>query len=143
MNAQILSAEHLKKSFGKVDVLQDINLMISKGEIYGLVGQNGAGKTTLLRLVAGLMKPAGGSVRVHTQKGFVGCDQSGVSELIKTLAAAGVSISVLARSSKSALIWSLAAGTFLMPRFFMIIVERLGSIFHWSHVMKDTVSCSP
>jgi ABC-type transport system involved in multi-copper enzyme maturation permease subunit len=59
---------------------------------------------------------------------------------IMVYAALGVTISVLARSSKAALIWSLAAGTLLMPRFFMIFVEGLGSIFHWSHVMKDTVS---
>jgi ABC-type transport system involved in multi-copper enzyme maturation permease subunit len=59
---------------------------------------------------------------------------------IMVFAAVGATISVLARSSKAALIWSLAAGLILMPRFFMIIVEGLGSVFHWSHAVKDSVS---
>lgn len=59
---------------------------------------------------------------------------------IMVFAAMGVAISVLARSSKAALIWSLAAGLILMPRFFMIIVEGLGNAFHWSHTVKDGVS---
>jgi ABC-type transport system involved in multi-copper enzyme maturation permease subunit len=59
---------------------------------------------------------------------------------IMVFAAVGATISVLARSSKAALIWSLAAGLILMPRFFMIIVEGLGSVFHWSHAAKDSVS---
>lgn len=59
---------------------------------------------------------------------------------IMVFAAMGVAISVLARSSKAALIWSLAAGLILMPRFFMIIVEGLGSAFHWSQAVKDSVS---
>lgn len=72
MNGQILNVENLRKSFGKTEVLNDINLTVSKGEVYGLVGQNGAGKTTLLRLITGLMKPAGGKVSIHTEKDFVG-----------------------------------------------------------------------
>lgn len=59
---------------------------------------------------------------------------------IMVFAAMGVTISVLARSSKAALIWSLAAGLILMPRFFMIIIEGLGSAFHWSDSVKDSVS---
>lgn len=59
---------------------------------------------------------------------------------IMVFAAMGVIISVLARSSKAALIWSLAVGLILMPRFFMIIVEGLGSAFHWSHGVIDGVS---
>jgi ABC-type transport system involved in multi-copper enzyme maturation permease subunit len=59
---------------------------------------------------------------------------------IMVFAAMGVSISVLARSSKAALIWSLALGLILMPRFFIIIVEGLGSVFHWSQAIKNGVS---
>ena len=44
--------------------LKDINLRVNKGEIFGLIGPNGAGKTTLLRLVARVMRPTVGRVRV-------------------------------------------------------------------------------
>ncbi len=44
----------LGKSFGKNEVLKNINLGFSKGNIYGIVGENGAGKTTLFRCIAGL-----------------------------------------------------------------------------------------
>lgn len=72
MNTKILNVEHLKKSFGKTEILHDVNLTVYKGEVYGLVGQNGAGKTTLLRLVMGLMKPTCGSITIQTNKSFIG-----------------------------------------------------------------------
>ncbi len=44
--------------------LKDVSLTVCKGEVFGLVGSNGAGKTTLLRLVARIMRPSQGRVRV-------------------------------------------------------------------------------
>ena len=68
----ILKTEKLSKSFGKIEILHDIDITIEHGEICGLIGQNGAGKTTLLRLVSGLMKPSKGTVRLQTKKPFIG-----------------------------------------------------------------------
>lgn len=68
----ILKTEKLSKSFGKTEILHDIDIAIKYGEVYGLIGQNGAGKTTLLRLVSGLMKPSKGSVIFQTAKPFIG-----------------------------------------------------------------------
>lgn len=59
---------------------------------------------------------------------------------IMVFAAMGVTISVLARSSKAALIWSLAAGLILMPRFFEIVVEGLGSVFQWPEEVINSIS---
>lgn len=44
--------------------LKDINLKVKKGEVIGLIGPNGAGKSTLLKIVAGVMKPTKGNVKV-------------------------------------------------------------------------------
>ena len=50
-------AQHLRKSFGTNLAVEDMNLTISTGEIYGLVGSDGAGKTTTIRLLVGALKP--------------------------------------------------------------------------------------
>lgn len=59
---------------------------------------------------------------------------------IMVYAALGVMISVVARSSKSALIWSLAIGLILMPRFFIMIIDVLGNVFNWTQEIKNNVS---
>lgn len=56
----ILITEHLCKTYGNYTALDNVNLHIHAGEIYGLVGQNGAGKTTLIRLIAGMQFPTDG-----------------------------------------------------------------------------------
>jgi D-methionine transport system ATP-binding protein len=60
----LISITQLKKSFGKQTVLNDINLHIDKGMIYGLVGRSGAGKSTLLRCINGLESYDEGSLTV-------------------------------------------------------------------------------
>lgn len=72
MNQYVLQTEKLSKSFGKIEVLHDIDISIEHGEVYGLIGENGAGKTTLLRLISGLMKPTKGRVNLQTGKSFIG-----------------------------------------------------------------------
>lgn len=61
---QLISIMHLKKSFANQTVLNDINLQIGKGKIYGLVGRSGAGKSTLLRCINGLESYDEGSLMV-------------------------------------------------------------------------------
>ena len=57
----MISIKGIKKSFDKL-VLDDLNLDIEDGTIFGLVGINGAGKSTLLKIMAGIMKPEEGLV---------------------------------------------------------------------------------
>lgn len=54
----------LTKKYKNDYALNDVNLELPKGEIYGLIGENGAGKTTLIRLIAGLAFPSSGSVEL-------------------------------------------------------------------------------
>ncbi len=60
----LLAARGLCRSFGRVRVLRDIDLTLAPGETLAVAGPNGAGKSTLLRLLAGLMRPTAGHVRV-------------------------------------------------------------------------------
>ena len=58
-----LEIKGLSKAYGKPAV-DGLDLTVRSGELYALLGPNGAGKTTTLRIVAGLLKPDAGSVRV-------------------------------------------------------------------------------
>jgi heme ABC exporter ATP-binding subunit CcmA len=60
----LLHARGLRRSFGHVRVLRDIDLTLHAGEALAVAGPNGAGKTTLLRVLAGLMRPSGGTIEV-------------------------------------------------------------------------------
>ena len=60
----IIECSGLTMSFGRLKVLDDIDLSIGYGENYGILGPNGSGKTTLIRILCGLLKPTSGSVRV-------------------------------------------------------------------------------
>ena len=63
MTASIV-AEHLHKTFGATLAVDDMNLNIASGEIYGLVGSDGAGKTTTMRLLVGALKPDSGDASI-------------------------------------------------------------------------------
>lgn len=57
----MLTVQHIRKSFGKYKVLNDVNFEVQEGSIFGLVGTNGAGKSTLLRVLAGIYEPDSGN----------------------------------------------------------------------------------
>ncbi len=56
----ILETKALEKKYNKFKAIDNLNMHIPKGAIYGLIGKNGAGKTTLIRLICGLQKPTSG-----------------------------------------------------------------------------------
>lgn len=58
----ILEIDHLKKSFGKNEVLKDISLTVKKGEVISIIGSSGSGKSTFLRSINLLEKPTGGKI---------------------------------------------------------------------------------
>jgi ABC-2 type transport system ATP-binding protein len=62
-----LTCNGLCKQYGKKNVLQDVNLTLEAGKIYGLIGRNGAGKTTLLGVVSGQNPSSAGTVTLDGQ----------------------------------------------------------------------------
>ncbi len=60
----VLVVESLAKSFGALLAVDDVSFSLTPGETYGLLGPNGAGKTTTISMIAGLLKPDAGEVRV-------------------------------------------------------------------------------
>lgn len=58
----MIQLEHLTKRFGTFTAVDDLNLSIATGEIFGFLGPNGAGKTTTIRMMMGLLKPTAGRI---------------------------------------------------------------------------------
>ena len=58
----ILETRNLAKKYGGVEVLNDVNLKVYKGEILGMIGPNGAGKTTLMNLICKLTNITAGEI---------------------------------------------------------------------------------
>ncbi len=64
MNESAIETENLEKKFEDITAVSNLNLQISKGELFGLLGPNGAGKTTTINILCGLTKPTSGVAKV-------------------------------------------------------------------------------
>ena len=60
----VLEIRELTKRYGKVSALAGLDLAVEAGEVYGFLGRNGAGKSTTIRILMGITKPDGGTVRL-------------------------------------------------------------------------------
>lgn len=66
----LVQTNNLTKRYGQYKAVNNVNLSVRKGEIYGLIGRNGAGKTTVLRLISGLARPTEGNVCLFGQNSY-------------------------------------------------------------------------
>lgn len=64
----MIQIKHLQKSFGKIDVLTDVNLNIKCGEVISIIGPSGTGKSTFLRCLNLLEQPTGGSIVIDGEE---------------------------------------------------------------------------
>ncbi len=60
----MIELERLTKRYGAFTAVKEIDLSVPRGELFGFLGPNGAGKTTTLRMIAGILRPTSGRVRV-------------------------------------------------------------------------------
>lgn len=64
MDEMLLHVENVTKFYGKTAALKGLNLDVEAGKFIGLLGPNGSGKTTLLKMVAGVLTPSAGDIRI-------------------------------------------------------------------------------
>ncbi len=69
-----INIENLTKTINGINVLDNINIILNSGKIYGLSGKNGSGKTMLMRAICGLIKPTSGKIQIG--EGVLGKDFS-------------------------------------------------------------------
>lgn len=69
MSELLLQTRNLTKQYGRHRAVDDVNMHIKKGAIYGFIGRNGAGKTTCLKIISGLSTPSYGEIEMFGYKG--------------------------------------------------------------------------
>lgn len=69
MSELLLQTMNLTKQYGRHRAVDDVNMHIKKGAIYGFIGRNGAGKTTCLKMISGLSTPSYGEIEMFGYKG--------------------------------------------------------------------------
>ena len=65
---ELLECKELCKSYGEKEVLNDINLVIPRGKIIGLLGKNGTGKSTLIKLINDSLTTSKGDILINGKK---------------------------------------------------------------------------
>ena len=64
MSETVIALSNVRKSYGKHQVLSDVNMNVNKGDIYGLIGKNGAGTTTIFKVILGLSEFESGTLSI-------------------------------------------------------------------------------
>ena len=68
MKASTIQTFGISREFNGITVLNDINLALESGKIYGLIGRNGSGKTVLMKIICGFLMPSKGYVLINGRK---------------------------------------------------------------------------
>ena len=82
MNA--VEIANLQKNFGRKQAVQGLNMTVPEGAIYGFIGENGSGKSTTEKLICGLIRPSGGSIRLFGKDYTDGDTRAKIGVLIES-----------------------------------------------------------
>lgn len=80
----VLEIKGLTKNYGKIKAVNSLDLSISKGEIYGILGPNGSGKTTTLGMILGIIKPDGGSYKWNMESPLKNNPREQIGAILET-----------------------------------------------------------
>jgi simple sugar transport system ATP-binding protein len=82
---ELIRMENISKSYGRVRALEDVNLVVNKGEIVGLLGDNGAGKSTLIKVLSGAVPATSGDIYIHGKKVSIRSTTDAIAHKIETI----------------------------------------------------------
>ncbi len=85
MTTPILELKNVNKSFGPIEVLNDISLQVKAGEVLCLLGDNGAGKSTLIKIMSGVYIPTSGEILMDGDPVFLGSPRQASERGIATV----------------------------------------------------------
>ena len=127
----MLEVKNLGISFGGLRVVDDFNLSIEKGELYGLIGPNGAGKTTVFNMLTGVYKPTDGKILLDgedvTGKKTIELNKEGIARTFQNIRLFS-DLSVLdnvkvALHNQKEFTYSALTGILRLPRFYRLEKE--------------------
>ena len=127
----MLEVKNLGISFGGLRAVDDFNLSIEKGELYGLIGPNGAGKTTVFNMLTGVYKPTDGKILLDgedvTGKKTIELNKEGIARTLQNIRLFS-DLSVLdnvkvALHNQKEFTYSALTGILRLPRFYRLEKE--------------------
>lgn len=88
----MLEVKKLKKQFGGLTALNNLDLKVNKGEIRGIIGPNGAGKTTLFNVISGVYRPTSGQIFYRNDEQIAGLSSNKIAKkgIIRTFQRIGI-----------------------------------------------------
>ncbi len=85
MAEPLIRMEHIFKSYGRVQALDDVTFTVGEREIVGLLGDNGAGKSTLIKVLSGVVPLTSGEIFIHGKKVSIRSTQDAIAHGIETI----------------------------------------------------------
>lgn len=82
MREIVVDVQHVSKSFGSEQVLEDVTLQLMRGKIHGIIGRNGSGKTVLMKCICGFLRPTAGKISVFGKNIGTDCDFAPKTEML-------------------------------------------------------------
>jgi simple sugar transport system ATP-binding protein len=83
--ADLIRMEHISKFYGRVQALDDVNLVVREREIVGLLGDNGAGKSTLIKVLSGAVPVTSGEIYIRGQRAVIRNTTDAINYGIETI----------------------------------------------------------